>query len=81
MGKPGRNGAPGHVNAGDSGTRQEVRPDGPPTRSQCGGYHLVQQRGHRKASSTRKINPKHQTLMHRAYAGNRDNLQPLFFLI
>ena len=45
MGKPGRNGAPSPVNLGDSATRQEVRPEGPPTRTRWGGYHLVQPGG------------------------------------
>ena len=44
MGKPGRDGAPSPVNAGDSATRQ-VRRDGPPTRSRRGGYHLARPGG------------------------------------
>ena len=36
MGKPGRDRAPGPENAGDSATRQQVCPEGPPTRTRGG---------------------------------------------
>ena len=45
MGKPGRDRAPSPVNPGDSATRQEVCQEGPPTRSQWGGYHLARPGG------------------------------------
>ena len=63
-GKPGRDGAPGPVNPGDSATRQEVRLGGPPTRTRSGEYHLARPGGPRgrKASSTRKIKPRTSNL-------------------
>ena len=65
MGKPGRDGAESPVNPGDSATRQEVRHEGPPTRTRWGGYHLARPGGPsgRKASSTRKIKPQTSNLL------------------
>ena len=45
MGKPGRDRAPSPVNPGDFATRQEVCPEGPPTRTRWGGYHLARPGG------------------------------------
>ena len=45
MGNPGSDRAPRSVNPGDSATRQEVCHEGPPTRTQWGGYHLARAGG------------------------------------